>query len=269
MVKTVDTLRDDLNGVSNAFLTARSECRHLDAYPGTVPVTLEDAYAIQSASIAAWPADVIGWKIGGVAPSFQDRFTDTRIAGPVFSQKISQGAAVVDMPVFEGGFAAVEAEFILKTKTAITPGSVDVDTDDLAELIDQVFIGVEIASSPLAALNDLGPCSIISDFGNNNGVLLGDEVKDWRNRDISSNMISVTINDELIGETKATPLLDGAFGSFKFLIAKCAERGITLEAGSLVSTGAITGVHKAKMGDVSTISFGALGQMNIELVKAS
>lgn len=269
MITITNADREDLRKISNALVEARSQYRHLESFPGTVPATLDEAYAVQSTSIAAWPDKVVGWKVGGVPESYQSQYNEKQIAGPVFSKTVRQSRGVTAMPVFAGGFAAIEAEFILKTNKAIEPGSVNLDIDSLMDLIGEVYIGVEIASSPLASINDLGPGSIISDFGNNYGVLLGREVKDWRTRDIKDVSISVTINDAIIGETKATPLSQGAFGSFAFLIAKSAFRGITLEAGTLVSTGAITGVHKAKIGDKSVVSFGALGSMDIELVKAS
>ncbi len=39
-----------------------------------------------------------------------------------------------------------------------------------------MFIGIEIASSPLQNINDYGPAVVASDFGNNAGLLLGAEV---------------------------------------------------------------------------------------------
>lgn len=54
--------------------------------------------------------------------------------------------------------------------------------DEAAQLPATLFIGVEIASSPLATINTLGPRVVISDFGNNNGLILGPEVTDWLRR---------------------------------------------------------------------------------------
>ena len=34
-------------------------------------------------------------------------------------------------------------------------------------------MGVEMAGSPLATINELGPTVVAADFGNNNGLILG------------------------------------------------------------------------------------------------
>ena len=43
-----------------------------------------------------------------------------------------------------------------------------------------MFIGIEIASSPLVNINDYGPAVVASDFGNNAGLLLGAEIRTGR-----------------------------------------------------------------------------------------
>ena len=49
--------------IAEAFTAARAAGRALDAYPGTPPATLAEAYAIQAAAIARWPDAVKGWKV--------------------------------------------------------------------------------------------------------------------------------------------------------------------------------------------------------------
>ena len=47
---------------------------------------------------------------------------------------------------------------------------------EAADMVGALHIGVEPASSPLATINELGPAVVVSDFGNNAGLLLGPEV---------------------------------------------------------------------------------------------
>ena len=49
-----------------------------------------------------------------------------------------------------------------------------------------MYIGIEIASSPLQNINDFGPAVVASDFGNNAGLLLGAEVTDWQTRSLDT-----------------------------------------------------------------------------------
>ena len=51
---------------------------------------------------------------------------------------------------------------------------------EAADLIGAVHAGIEVASSPLGRINELGPIAVISDFGNNNGLVIGPEIAGWR-----------------------------------------------------------------------------------------
>ena len=83
------------------------------------------------------------------------------------------------MPIYAGGFAAVEAEFILELGRAVHPSEREYPDADLIDLVSSLFVGAEIASSPMAAINKLGPTCVVSDFGNNAGLLLGPAVANW------------------------------------------------------------------------------------------
>ena len=112
------TLVDDRSRIAGRFLAARRAAAGLDAYPGDFPASLDEAYAIQDAAIAAWGRPVIGWKVGRVAEPLIDLFGTDRLAGPIFEEAVD-GAA---MPVFAEGFAAGEAEFLLRIGTAPPAG---------------------------------------------------------------------------------------------------------------------------------------------------
>ena len=101
-----------------------------ETFPGVQPTTLEQGYLVQEVAIHLWPDDIAGWKIGLVAPPLRERLGSDRVAGPIFSRAVRKAGGVVDFPVFEGGFAAVEAEYVFRMgrdapagKTAWTDGA--------------------------------------------------------------------------------------------------------------------------------------------------
>ena len=51
--------------VARRFVCARLTAVPLPDFPGTVPSTLQVAYACQDAAIAQWPDEVQGWKSAG------------------------------------------------------------------------------------------------------------------------------------------------------------------------------------------------------------
>ena len=61
---------------------------------------------------------------------------------------------------------------------------------------------------------------------------------------------------ERIGAATAETMLDGPVGAVRFLLELMAARGIALQAGQWVSSGAVTGVHPVKPGDLVECRFG-------------
>jgi len=257
---------DDPAAIAARFVAARRSAGGLDAYPGTLPESLEAAYAVQDAAIAAWGGKAIGWKIGRVAPPLSERFGVDRLAGPIFvSVPAADGSA---MPVFAHGFAAGEAEFLLRIGRRPPPGQARFSLDEAADLIDAVHVGIEIASSPLAPINRIGALAVISDFGNNNGLLVGPAVPDWRSSGFETWVVTSSIDGTEVGSGRASAFPDGALGGARFLFELMARRGIALEPGQWISSGAVAGVHQAFAGQTVEARFGDLCALRCRLTPA-
>ncbi|KLE32491.1 hypothetical protein AAW00_13180 [Aurantiacibacter luteus] len=235
------------------MVRARAAGRALPGPPSGLPSTLADAYRLQDHSIARWDDRVAGWKVGGVPADYLDRFAERYLAGPIFEMTVrrADAAAPVAMPVFAEGFAAIEPEFVFRLGTRPEE--------------DRMFIGAEIASSPIPDINAYGPVAVISDFGNNNGLLVGPEVIDWRTRARPVHVRAV-IDGELAGEREVEDFPRDALASLAFLRRLADERGHALPSGTFVSSGAITGVHEAGVGAGAVLDFGDLGSVALELV---
>ena len=253
--------------IAASFTAARAEGRALDRYPGVAPSNLETAYRVQGAAIARWPEPVKGWKVARVPPAFAAQFPEERLIGPAFGRnihRVGQGG-VAECPVFEGGFAAVEAEIVIVVATDAPAGKSDWTADSVLPLVKSMNIGVEVASSPLATLNDLGPGAVISDFGNNWGVVVGPEIPDWR--DIETIDVETFIDDVSVGRGKAVKKA-GPLGALAFTLNKRAQQGAILRAGDVISTGMITGVHDIRAGQRSRHVFAGYGEVNVRITRA-
>lgn len=229
--------------IARALLAARASGAALGDYPGAVPRTMAEAYAIQDAAIALDGRRVGGWKVGRIAADLVDRFGDDRLAGPIFTDEIVEADAV--MPVYAGGFAAAEAELILRFGEV---GETSYDIETVKDCIAEVRIGIEIASSPFGAINRGGPAVTASDYGNNKGLVLGPAVADWRRRDLLVMPVTLAIDGVEAGAATMETMLDGPFGAALFLIRQLRRRNIPIMPGTWVSTGAITGVHEIRPG---------------------
>lgn len=251
-----DSLTDDSEAVAAAFVAARRAATTLDAYPGRRPDDLAAAYRIQDHAIVLDGRAVAGWKVGRIFPPEDARLGNNRLAGPIFADSVVDSATgAATMPVIPGGFAAAEAEFVLRI-AAGWDGTVPDDDAATLALIDKVHIGIEIASSPYAAINADGPTVTASDFGNNYGLLLGPELDGWRSCDLRAVFVRTTIDGNLAGEATAATMLDGPLGAVRFLLGNVAGRSIDVSGGTWVSTGAVTGVHQVRPGQVVEARFG-------------
>ncbi|MFC4292818.1 2-keto-4-pentenoate hydratase [Sphingorhabdus arenilitoris] len=246
---------DMLSSISSALVQARRQAVALDGFPGALPVTLEAAYDVQARSRHIWTDQVGGWKVGGVPAAYLDKFDETRLAGPIFRKNIltANWGEVTSMPVYPG-FAAVEGELVF---------CLGEDEQD-----DRLHVGVEIASSPLPAINDMGPIAVICDFGNNGGLILGPEIEDWRSYKPSVFKVVTEIEGGIVGQTEMRNFGEDALVALAFMRRHAKQYGIDLPAGTYVSTGAITGVHETAAGSRSEVSFGDLGTLRIHLVPA-
>lgn len=239
-------------------------------YPGQMPPDLRSAYAIQDVAISLWGDDIAGWKIGLAPAELRDQLGVDRIAGPIFERQIffARNGEAVDLPVLRGGFAAVEAEFVLKVGRDQNASQSVWSTTDAAEMIGAVHIGIELAGSPFAGINDHGPAVTASDFGNNSGLVIGPEVKNWRALDWSRAAVQTSIDAKQVGEGNAGMLPGGPLAALSFLLNHCAERGRPLREGQWISSGAVTGVHQIEPGQAAEFSFGEHGVLRCRAVAA-
>jgi len=231
----------DQQNVARALIDARAGKTPLTAYPGAMPQTMAEAYAIQDSAIAYDGRRVGGWKVGRIAPDLVGRYGGNRLTGPIFVDEIFDGADEPAMPVYADGFAAAEAEILLCFGEV---GTGDYDIDSVRGCIADVRTGIEIASSPFPEINRHGPAVTASDYGNNKGLVLGPPIADWRKADLIRMPVEMAIDGETVGAATMETMLDGPFGSALFLIGILRARGIAIPPGTWVSAGAITGIHE-------------------------
>ena len=253
--------------VARRFVEARLSAKALGDYPGPMPDDLQSAYAIQEAAIALWPDKIAGWKVGRINPPDSDKYGEIRLAGPIFARAVFKAShGVVDFPVFAGGFAAVEAEYVFEIGEDAPAQKTDWSLADAEAIAERLFVGIETAGSPLATINALGPTVVISDFGNNAGLILGTEVTDWRARDLMALSCETFVNGISVGRGSAGLLPGGPIEALRFTAQHCARRGRPLAKGTLVSTGAATGIHDLIPGDTARVEFAGIGHIESRAV---
>ena len=268
---SIDTQSDSyIAEISDKLLEARKTSTGLTAFPGELPTTLEAAYKIQDRSISKIDDEIVGWKIGGITPDLQEKLNAVRLCGPIFKKmvKYTDGSEPLLMPIFKDGYSAYEVEYVMELGDTSHLPATGITEEQIRSVVTRVFIGFEMASTPIQNANKIGSMAIISDFGINEGCIIGPEIKDWKNVDLFDIDISINIDGNVFGPTKAKPAFVGAYGAVKFLIEHMKANGKELPVGTMASTGAITGVHDINVGvgSKADVEFAGLGKFSMELV---
>lgn len=259
-----------IDDVAARFVRARRSATALPDYPGPVPSDLATGYRVQDAALKLWPDVVVGWKVGRVPPEHEERLASNRICGPVFAKSLwhVKPGDVTPFPVFEGGFAAVEAEYVARIAFDAPDDKLTWTTDEAAQLIGALHIGMEPAGSPLASINILGPTVVVSDFGNNAGLMVGAEIADWRSRRIEDLRCETVIEGQVMGQGGAFVLPGGPVESIRFLAENVARRGRPLKAGMYICTGAAAGIHDIVAGQSGAVRFAGDGEIACRAYRA-
>jgi len=260
----------DPAAIASAFTGARRAGASLADFPGQIPADLVSAYHVQDLAIAQWEHEVVGWKVGYIAEERRDSSGDDRLLGPIFNNRLQNatGGTTLDIAVFEGGFAAVEAEYVIELLEDAPADQLEWTPEQAEALPARLYIGVEVASSPLATINILGPFVVVSDFGNNNGLLLGPEITDWTRRDDSELRAETLIEGEVVGTGGATRLPGGLRTAIAFALSRSAKRGRPLKRGELIATGNATGIHDIRVGQTAVVRFAGFGDIACRAVAA-
>ena len=255
-------MTEDIKLIAEAFVQARRSAAGIKSYPGLPPATLAQAYEIQDQAIKIDGRSISGWKVGRIFPPDDVRLGSNRIAGPIFADAVVVACGGCPaMPVFAAGFAAAEAEFLLHIAPGYL-GRVPQNDQETLAILDDVRLGLEIASSPYSAINTDGPAVTASDFGNNAGLVVGASLANWRDCDLCAVEVRTEVEGLIVGSATAAKMLDGPLGAVRFLLAHLSHRGIDISQGVWVSTGAITGVHPVKPGQLVRAVFGAHGTVD-------
>ncbi|MEM8936441.1 MAG: 2-keto-4-pentenoate hydratase [Pseudomonadota bacterium] len=256
--------------IATAFVEARKAHRLVTEFPAAHPDSFDDAYAVQDLAINLYGSALGGWKVAGVFGDNIEKYGANRHVGPVFKENRWDAKALpAPIRIFDGGFAAVEGEIVaILSKDAPTTGETrkqDWSLDEAKSYIGAICAGVEIATSPYAHVNDDGPVASICDLGCNRGMIVGDEIPNWRDWTLEDWHCETFVDGASVGAKTPNPATGGPLESVRFLLENAATRGIAVPAGAAILTGAITGVHQVTAGQRAKVQFAGVNAIEFSL----
>jgi 2-keto-4-pentenoate hydratase len=233
------------------FVAARRTGTHIDALPAACqPQTLDDAFAIQDAVIAALGEAIAGWKVALV---------DGRVVrGPIFASRVFDSGAKIEaakMPLL-----GIEGEIAFMFNRDMPAGKHSYE--DVAAAV-TAFAAIEVVDSRFATYPDAPPQARNADFVSNGGFVRGPSAANWRALDLKTIAVRLAIGGQEVlsrngGHIAGDPLIPA--------VALVNDLPTGVKAGQFITTGTYTGIAFAKPGQTAAVTFEDFGTVEAVFV---
>ena len=208
----------------------------------------------------------IGWKIGAVAKEVQlQEGFDGPVPGKIFEDTILNKECEIDYS--EIPFSNLECEYAFKFNQDYLVSK------DLIKSVDQLqlFSAIDITSSRYKQSSKSKFSKLIqmylgiSDHGNGGRIIIGQEIKDWKNIKINDLKIKMQINKKL-----TEPCFNGLKridprDSLAVFIEEFTNKDIRFKKGDFLLCGSLTEPYKIKKKDNILVTFEGIGDIKIDI----
>jgi 2-keto-4-pentenoate hydratase len=130
--------------------------------------------------------------------------------------------------------------------------------------IDAVIPSIEIISPRLKTLTGSHISTVTADFCGNGGAVLGRPCTDWRNLDLISRVVTLSLNHVKCREGTGALVLGDPLNTVEWLVDAFGKQGATIKKGQFILAGTMTGIQAAEVNQVAQADFGDLD--TVELV---
>ncbi|MDE0024026.1 MAG: hypothetical protein OXP69_06365 [Spirochaetaceae bacterium] len=215
------------------------------------PRSRREAYAVQDAVTELLGLPVVGWKVGAATPAImKQRGLDAPIPGPLFGPRVYAGGAA--LPAADFPAANLETEFAIRTLAELPPRRAAYEAADLAA-VSELLAAFDLTQSRYSAAPD--SLAEIADSGNSGGAVIGTQVPDWRDRDLTITAVDVRVDGGAPVPTYRGAWRRHPLDVFAWLVNSLGRRGIGLPAGSVILTGSLTEPHPVVPGSSAVARF--------------
>ncbi|MEO1494944.1 MAG: 2-oxo-hepta-3-ene-1,7-dioic acid hydratase [Pseudomonadota bacterium] len=234
-------------------------------------ITLDDAYAIQSAQMTrklSAGREILGWKIGLTSKIMQDALgIETPDSGVLYDDMLFETGAMVP----EGRFIQprIEAEIAFVMKAPLGgEGAAEVTREDVLAATEHVVSALEILDTRILRRDpDTGQsrkiCDTISDNAANAGIVLGAERHPLEAQDLRWVGAIISKDDEVVATGLGAAVLNDPVTSVLWLARRMGQYGQRIEAGQVVLSGSFIAPIECPSGTRISADFGPFGDVKI------
>lgn len=209
-----------------------------------------------------WPAG--GWKIGAASVEVQRAEGMPGPApGMLRRDAIFASPAVLPAGLFIN-YRCSECEFAFRMGADLAPRERPFSEDEVADAVEALLPALEIGDT---VFDDWYAASGYQGSSLDNGgaaaLVHGDPVRDWRGLDLPNARIDLHLNGQYVKSGHGRAAMGHPLTSLTWMANWLRERGRTLHAGEIVSTGTCTGHFFAARGDRLTVDYGPIGRVEV------
>lgn len=230
-------------------------------------ITLDDAYAIQSAQMARKLAEgrrIVGWKIGLTSRAMQDALgIDTPDSGVIYDDMDFADGSTVPAGRFIQPRIETEIAFVMKAPVegAVTREEVLAATGHVApaiEILDTRIVRVDPVTRQPRRIFDT-----VADNAANGGIVLGAPRHAPETFDLRWVGAVVTKADEVVATGLGAAVLNDPVMGIVWLARRMKQYGQRIEAGQVVLSGSFIGPVECPPGTRIHADFGPFGAVSV------
>lgn len=248
------------------LLDARCTNRQISALPDDCcPQTVEEGYAVQEQLLKLLNDPGDGWLIGLTNPYMQRIFGATE---PYYARLLSTGHAKSPQRLHAADFCTIgiECEVAFTMKSDLPPCGREHIPSEVADAVASAHPSIEIVNAHYVDWLHAPLPSIVADNGVDGLLVVGAGRDDWRELDLASSTVSLTIDGVEAAKGEGRRAMGGPVEALTWLANALNQRGWGLRKGELVNTGTCTELRFAAAGETAVASFGGLGEASVDFV---
>ena len=258
----------DPTPAAELLLAARHPGEQLSAIPPSVAPSIPvEAYAVQDLLVHRLVQDlgpVIGYKIGCTNQSAREMLgIDSPFAGCCFAKEVHSSPVILRGD--ELHMIGIEPEIAIRV-AADLPSGQPWTPDRVADVADSIMPSIEIVESRFSTWPRMGSLAAIADNGVHRKLILGESVSNWTKESIEETEVSLTADGNIVRKGNARNVDGGPFGVLAWLANHLNQQGHQLRSGDVVTTGVMTDIFDADVGQRLVANYGPLGTIEIKTV---
>ena len=235
----------NIDKAASLLAAARRDREPLSRLPEDCrPATLDEAFAIEEATVAALRERIAGWKVA-LLPDGQFSY------GIILASVVRRSGDTVD--VRDVPLLGMEGEIAFRFLKDLPARSTPYAREDLAAAV-VAFPLIEIVASRYADYHTAPIIERTADMMSNGAFVAGDDQPAWRTLDLVNIPVSLTFDDRVVVEKNGGHALGDPLSLAVDMVNRLrATTGV--RAGQVITTGAYTGMNVAKAGERVTVRF--------------